>query len=89
MSTTEWMTAMSDVPTNGPKVRWPEAIGETMVLGMPSGSSCITAAARTNSQSTTRANRWIGHACCGPRGRISLIATFDTLFPFLFGGVHN
>ena len=38
MSTTEWTTITSRVPTSGPNRRWPEAIGVTMILGMPIGS---------------------------------------------------
>ena len=47
MSTTEWTTITSRVPTSGPKRRWPEAIGVTMILGMPIGSDSMALAPST------------------------------------------
>ena len=47
MSTTEWTTITSRVPTSGPKRRWPEAIGVTMIFGMPIGSDSIALAPST------------------------------------------
>ena len=41
MSTTEYIIAMSEVPTYG-RVS-PEAIVETSILGTPTGSACIAA----------------------------------------------
>ena len=47
MSITECMTMMSRVPMSGPKCRSPEAMGVTMILGMPIGSAFIAAAPST------------------------------------------
>ena len=44
MSITECMTITSPSPTNGPNARRPEALGETISLGTPTGSACIAAA---------------------------------------------
>ncbi len=47
MSMTECTTITSRVPTSGPKRRCPDAIGVTMILGMPIGSDSIALAPRT------------------------------------------
>jgi hypothetical protein len=41
MSTTECITSTSLEPTNGANARRPEALGETMTFGTPSGSACM------------------------------------------------
>ena len=46
MSTTECSTSTSDSPMNGAKARRPEALGETITFGTPSGSACIATAPR-------------------------------------------
>ena len=47
MSITEWTTITSFVPTSGPNVRWPDAIGVTMIFGMPIGRPIIALAPST------------------------------------------
>ena len=44
MSITECMTVTSPSPTNGPNARRPEALGETISFGTPTGSACMAAA---------------------------------------------
>jgi hypothetical protein len=44
MSITECMTVTSPSPTNGPKARRPDALGDTITLGTPTGSACMAAA---------------------------------------------
>ena len=44
MSITECMTTTSPSPTNGPNGRRPDALGETISFGTPTGSACIAAA---------------------------------------------
>ena len=44
MSITECMTVTSPSPTNGPKARRPDALGETISFGTPTGSACMAAA---------------------------------------------
>ena len=44
MSITECMTVTSPSPTNGPNGRRPEALGETISFGTPTGSACMAAA---------------------------------------------
>ena len=46
MSITECITSVSPSPTNGPKGRRPEAEGETISLGTPTGRAAIAAAPR-------------------------------------------
>ena len=47
MSTTEWTTIMSRVPTSGPKSCRPEAMGEMTTLGAPMGNLISAAAVIT------------------------------------------
>ncbi len=47
MSTTECTTITSRVPTSGPNRRFPDAIGVTMILGMPIGRHSIALAPST------------------------------------------
>ena len=47
MSTTECTTITSRVPTSGPKRRWPDAIGVTMIFGTPIGSDSMALAPST------------------------------------------
>ena len=44
MSITECMTVTSPSPTNGPNARRPDALGETISFGTPTGSACMAAA---------------------------------------------
>ena len=44
MSITECITVTSLSPTNGPNARRPDALGETISLGTPTGRACIAAA---------------------------------------------
>ena len=44
MSTTECITVVSDSPMNGPNARRPDALGETISFGTPTGSACIAPA---------------------------------------------
>ena len=44
MSITECITHVSVSPTNGANARLPDALGETISFGTPTGSACIPAA---------------------------------------------
>ena len=44
MSTTECITVVSVSPMNGANARRPEALGETISFGTPTGSACIAPA---------------------------------------------
>ena len=44
MSITECITVTSVSPTNGPNARRPDALGDTISFGTPTGRACIAAA---------------------------------------------
>ena len=55
MSTTECTTITSRVPTSGPKRRFPDAIGVTMIFGIPIGSDSMALAPSTAPSAPPRA----------------------------------